>query len=361
MKGFRAQVTLLLMTALILISVLSILATIVVYRGSLTPEPRFVYRLQEPTEHNGKPFISVTPVPTDWEPDLIILMSYAALIAASSAVVSIIVGNMVVRPLETLQKAIESVDPQAIIPQMAERGDGAALITVRLLNTLSDTLRNAMDSRMRLVAAAGHDLRTPLTRMRLRAEMLEDETDRNKWIDDVDEMMHIADSAISLVKEEVGSKERTTIRFDALIEDIVAELDMIGHHVTINRLDEAEIAGGPLAIKRAISNLLVNACTHGENASVSVIADNDQVVCGIRDEGPGIPEDLIQNAFEPFFRADPARRKSVSGAGLGLAIVKEIVTRHNGSITLANRNPQGLYQEVVFPAARAFAAGGVTK
>ncbi|MBY3155412.1 two-component sensor histidine kinase [Rhizobium laguerreae] len=349
MKGFRTQVTLLLMTALILISVLSILATIVVYKGSTISEPRFIYRLQESTEEGGKPFVSVTPVQSDWEPDLIILVLYAALIASSSAVVSIIAGNMVVRPLETLQKAIESVDPQAIIPQMAERGDGAALITVRLLNTLSEKLRNAMDSRMRLVAAAGHDLRTPLTRMRLRAEMLEDETQRNKWIDDVDEMMHIADSAISLVKEEVGSKERTTIRLDELIEDIAAELGMIGHHVQIGRLDRAEIEGGPLAIKRAISNLLVNACTHGEKASVSVISNSDQVVCGIRDEGPGIPEDVIQNAFEPFFRADPARRKSISGAGLGLAIVKEIVSRHGGTITLANRHPTGLYQEVIFP------------
>jgi signal transduction histidine kinase len=349
------------MTALILISVLSILATIVVYRGSYLAEPRFAYHLQEPSEAGGKPFMTVSPIPHDLEPDLFILLSYAALIAAASAVVSIIVGNMVVRPLETLQNAIGSVDPQAIIPKMAERGDGAALITVRLLNTLSETLRTAMDSRMRLVAAAGHDLRTPLTRMRLRAEMLEDEAQRNKWIDDVDEMMHIADSAITLVKEEVGAKERTTIHFDALIEDIVAELGMIGHHVEIGRLDRAEIVGGPLAIKRAISNLLVNACTHGEKASVSVIVEGDQIVCGIKDEGPGIPEDVIQNAFEPFFRAAPARSKSISGAGLGLAIVKGIVTRHGGSITLANRHPHGLYQEVIFPLTVAFAADGVTK
>lgn len=337
------------MTALILISVLSILATIVVHKSSTSPEPRFVYRLEEVTPERGKPLYSVTPVKSDWEPDLLILLSYAALIAASSAVVSIIVGNMVVRPLETLQKAIESVNPQAIIPKMTERGDGAALITVRLLNTLSETLRNAMDNRMRLVAAAGHDLRTPLTRMRLRAEMLEDETDRNKWIDDVDEMMHIAESAISLVKEEVSTKERAVIRLDALVEDIVAELDMIGHHIKIGHLEQAEIAGGPLAIKRAISNLLINACTHGENACVSVSVEADHVICGITDEGPGIPDDVIQNAFEPFFRADPARRKAVNGAGLGLAIVKEIVMRHGGTITLANRQPKGLYQEVLFP------------
>lgn len=339
------------MTALILISILSILATIVVYKGSLDNEPRFVYRVHQANEAHAKPFVTVTPVETQWEPDVMILMSYAALIAALSAVVSIIVGNMVVRPLETLQHAIETVDPQAIIPEIAERGDGAALITVRLLNTLSDKLRNAMDSRMRLVAAAGHDLRTPLTRMRLRAEMLDDDATRDKFIDDVDEMMHIADSAISLVKEEVGAKELTPIRFDELVEDIVAELDMISLPIKVERLEPCNIKGGPLAIKRAISNLLVNACTHGENASVSVTTENGSVICGIKDEGPGIPEDVIQNAFEPFFRVDPARRKSVNGAGLGLAIVKEIVTRNQGTITLANRDPKGLYQEVVFPAA----------
>jgi signal transduction histidine kinase len=339
------------MTTLILISILSILATIVVYKGSYNPEPRYVYRVQQPTVEGARPVVTVTAIPNELEPDVMMLLSYATLIAGLSAAVGIVVGNMVVRPLQTIQTAIETVDPQTIIPQIDERGDGAALITVRLLNTLSETLRKAMDSRMRLVAAAGHDLRTPLTRMRLRAEMLDDDGVRDKFIDDVDEMMHIADSAISLVKEEVGEKERKPIRFDALLEDLVAELDMIGFGVTIARLDPCEIVGGPLAIKRAMSNLLVNACTHGKNASLSLVSENGRVVCGIRDEGPGIPEDVIQNAFEPFFRVDPARRKSVNGAGLGLAIVKDIVTRNRGTITLSNRHPTGLYQEIVFPVA----------
>lgn len=352
MRGFRTQVTLLIMTALILISTLSIVATIVVYDGRVSAEPRYVYRLQEPKTDGGKPRISVTPVETVWEPDMPVLLSYALIVVLSAAAVSVIIGNMVIRPLETLEEAIGSVDPQAIIPTMAERGDGSALITVRLLNTLSDTLRKAMDSRMRLVAAAGHDLRTPLTRMRLRAEMLEDETQRRTWIDDVDEMIHIADSAITLVREEVGAKEAETIRLDELVEDIVAELGMIGHHVGIDRLDRIGIRGGPLAIKRAISNLLVNACTHGENATVSVVSDEKNAVLTITDEGPGIPDDLLKNAFEPFFRVDPARRKAIAGAGLGLAIVKEIVARHGGTITLANRVPKGLYQEVTFPAAK---------
>lgn len=352
MKLFRTQVTLLLMTALILISVLSILATVVVYQSSFAEQPRYVVHTQDgqdPTQTPGH--VVYNSLHSDFEPDIMVVLSYAALIAASSAVVSIIVGNMVVRPLETLQQAIESVNPQAIIPQITERGDGAALITVRLLNTLADKLKSAMDSRMRLVAAAGHDLRTPLTRMRLRAEMLDDDKARGKWIDDVDEMMHIADSAITLVKEEVGHREYEKLRLDALVEDLVAELDMIGHKIEITRIQACEIVGGPHAIKRAISNLLINADTHGENASVAVYRDGDRVICAINDEGPGIPDDVIRHAFEPFFRADPARQRVATGAGLGLAIVKEIVTRHGGTISLTNRQPTGLYQELTFPPA----------
>jgi signal transduction histidine kinase len=181
--------------------------------------------------------------------------------------------------------------------------------------------------------------------------MLDDEGDRDKFIADVDEMMHIANSAISLVKEESDSSRHEMIRFDALIEDIVAELDMIGHHVDIIRLDPTQVPCRPEAMKRALQNLLVNACTHGKSASISVRRNGDTVVCDILDEGPGIPEDMIDRAFEPFFRADPARNKTIDGAGLGLAIVKEIITRHGGTITLANRKPRGLHQEVVIPAA----------
>jgi signal transduction histidine kinase len=163
-------------------------------------------------------------------------------------------------------------------------------------------------------------------------------------------MMHIANSAILLVKEEVESRENSAVRFDRLVEDTVIELDMIGHHVELGRMEPATITGGPHAIKRAISNLLVNACTHGDKAKVCVYVEDGKAVCAISDEGPGIPEDMIQHAFEPFFRADKARQRITTGAGLGLAIVKEIIQRHKGTITLSNRRPTGLHQEVTFPA-----------
>lgn len=353
MRKFRAQVTLLVMTATILISILSILATVSVERSSPTPPVKFVYRLNTPksdsVDKTTPPAQDLISIVMPFQPDPLTILSFATLIAASAAVVATIIGNMLVKPLETLQHAIESVNPEAFIPKLSEEGDGSTLITVRLLNTLSDTLKKAMDSRMRLVAAAGHDMRTPLTRMRLRAEMIKDDTVRDKWINDIDEMMHIADSAITLVKEDAGQQERETVRLDELLEDLVAELDMIGHAVRVDHLDQTSVDCSPNALKRALSNLLVNACTHGSEASVSLSNDGENAFVVITDEGPGIPEDVISHAFEPFFRAEPARGKKVPGAGLGLAIVKDIVTKQGGRITLANRKPTGLYQEVVLP------------
>lgn len=345
MRAFRTKVTLLIMTALILISVLSITASVVVARSGSDSGPRFAYRVTDGTVS------TMIAAPTPFVPDALALMSYAILIAAASATVAILVANMVIRPLETLQRAIDSVNPQAIIPQMAESGDGSGLIAVRLLNKLSDTLKGAMNSRMRLVAAAGHDLRTPLTRMRLRAELLEDGQDKSKWISDIDEMLHIADSAITLVKEEITTDNCQRLRLDQLVGDLVAELEMVGHAVAIGRLEPVEIVCGPHAVKRAISNLLVNACTHGKDPRISLSRDESSAVVEIVDDGPGIPEEMIENAFEPFFRAAAARNRAVSGAGLGLAIVKEIVTRHGGTISLSNRSPAGLYQEVLLPLA----------
>ena len=347
MKSFRTQVTLLLLVAMMLISLLSVIASVVIQNNFEGPEIRYVYGVSKTVvDSANQQMENAASVGVDQS---LLFLAYAVLIAVCAGFVSIVVGDMVVRPLKTLELAIESVNPQAIIPKMVESGDGANLITVKLLNRLSETLKDTLNSRMRLVAAAGHDLRTPLTRMRLRAEMIDDEKEREKWIKDVDEMVHIADSAITLVKEEVVSREYEAMRVDVLVEGLVAELALIGRNVKVDKIEPIEVEGSPVAIKRALSNLMVNACTHGVNASVSIIRDYDNCIIGIKDEGPGIPEEVIQNAFEPFFQVSPARKRSTPGAGLGLAIVKEIVMRHKGSITLVNRHPNGLYQEVVFP------------
>jgi signal transduction histidine kinase len=203
-----------------------------------------------------------------------------------------------------------------------------------------------MESRMRLVAAAGHDLRTPMTRMRLRAEFLGD-SERQKWLADLTELDHIADSAISLVREETTVEEQNPIRLDLLLSEVVAELSELGMDLSLGNVEAAEAVIRPLSLKRALRNLLVNAATHGKGATITLINSGAVARIEILDRGNGIPDDLLERAIEPFFRADPLR--SPRGAGLGLAIAREIILRNGGQLTMANAPAGGLAQTVTMP------------
>ncbi len=154
---------------------------------------------------------------------------------------------------------------------------------------------------MRLVAAAGHDMRTPLTRMRLRAEFVSDPEERALWLKDLEELDQIADSAIRLLREEVGPSLSEAIALDPLLKDLVHELVEIGLPVRLGQIEAVRLLAAPFALKRALRNLIVNAATHGGGAEVSLLTDGDEAVLSIADQGPGIPEHLLGRVFEPFF------------------------------------------------------------
>jgi signal transduction histidine kinase len=255
----------------------------------------------------------------------------------------------ITRHLSALERVAATIDADGIVPRLPESGPAELRATARALNTLTAKLKMAAESRMRLVAAAGHDLRTPMTRMRLRAEFL-DEEDRALWLNDLEELDHIADSAIQLVREETQRERIQLLRVDEVIGEICQDLASMKATVTILKMEAVTISSAPLALTRAVRNLVINAATHGGGAFVTVGLENDAALITIEDEGPGIPEQSMSHVFEPFFRVDPARRKSGPGAGLGLAIAKEIVERHGGKLTLQNRSPKGLRQRIVFPA-----------
>ncbi|MFN3525214.1 MAG: ATP-binding protein [Paracoccus sp. (in: a-proteobacteria)] len=272
---------------------------------------------------------------------------WIVMIVIGAVAVSLWAAHRLGRPLELLEAATGRVGADGTLPHMAESGPAEIRATARALNHLSDQLRSAMDSRMRLIAAAGHDLRTPMTRMRLRAEFIEDDADRAKWLIDLHELELIADSAIRLVREEaVGGEPPKALRLDLLVTEIADELTETRHNIAIGQLAPVQVHADPLALKRALRNLIVNAATHGGGAKVSLVQQGGQALLSIRDDGPGIPENLLAQVFEPFFRADPARRKTIPGAGLGLAIAHEIIERFGGRITIANVQPRGLAQRV---------------
>jgi signal transduction histidine kinase len=280
---------------------------------------------------------------------LVALGGWFLLVAIGTVGVALWFAFRITRHLAVLERVAATIDADGILPQLPETGPAELKATARALNTMTARLKNAAESRMRLVAAAGHDLRTPMTRMRLRAEFL-DEEDRSMWLNDLEELDRIADSAIQLVREETQRERNQLLRVDEVIADICRDLASMKAAVTIVRMEAVTILSAPLALTRAVRNLVINAATHGGGAFVTVGLENSAALITIDDEGPGIPDQIMSCVFEPFFRVDPARRKADLGAGLGLAIAKEIVERHGGKLTLQNRSPRGLRQTIIFPA-----------
>ena len=279
------------------------------------------------------------------------LLRWLFLITVGATAVAVFASSRMVRPLVFLENAVASVGPDGTMPELPEKGPAEVRATARALNTLSARLKRAMESRMRLVAAAGHDMRTPITRMRLRAEFVADEDEREKWLNDIDELERIADSAILLVREETGAEAPERLRLDDLIGSICEELKQQDFDVTLSDTSPVTVLAGRLKLSRALRNLIINAATHGVRARVGVDGDGTTARVTIEDDGPGIPEEVLGQVFEPFFRADPARRQNIPGAGLGLTIAYEIVTRAGGSIQIVNRPGGGLLQTVYLPEA----------
>ena len=279
-----------------------------------------------------------------------ILGGWLLMIVVGVSAIAFVVAQRVTRPFVVMEQAIASVGADGILPAIPEVGARETRDTAAALNRLSGRLRSAMESRMRLVAAAGHDLRTPMTRMQLRAEFLPDD-ERAAWLHDLEELDLIADSAIRLVREEAAGSDRNAIRLDLLVEETVGELKEAKLGVRLESSDDVSVTAGPLALKRALRNLIINAATHGGGATVRLGVTDTAARLVIEDDGPGIPADIIDRVFEPFFRVDPGRRQSVPGAGLGLAIAREIVERFGGKIEIANRQEGGLRQTVFLPLA----------
>jgi signal transduction histidine kinase len=271
------------------------------------------------------------------------------LIVAGTAVVAITAVHRLMRPFALIEKSLANIDINGELPVLAENGPADIRATAGAINLLSSRLKSAMESRMRLVAAAGHDFRTPMTRMRLRAEFLDD-PDREKWLADIDELDHIADSAIRLVHEESQDSAGEAVRLDRLVSDVIVELQELRFDVSAMETEPVQVMVKPLSVKRAIRNLLINAATHGRGATVTIRRKCESAFIDIVDNGPGIPEELLARAFEPFFRVDSAR-SSMAGAGLGLAIAKEIIHRNRGTLILANGGSGGLIQTIEVPTA----------
>lgn len=264
------------------------------------------------------------------------------------ALVLYAITRNITRPLSDLARAADAVGRGESHPPLQERGAKELRDATRAFNTMQDRLHRYLDSRTRVLAAMSHDLRTPLTRLRLRAEAIEDPEMQTRFIADLDEMSQMVGGALNLFKGLNDAEAAKPLIVDDLIESLQAEYAELGASFAIEGHSDGPIQAKPQALKRCLSNLLHNAVKYAEHAVVH-IADGRELVISIRDEGPGIPEAELEQVFEPFYRVESSRNRDTGGTGLGLSIARDIAQAHGGSITLRNLPAGGLEAVVTLP------------
>jgi signal transduction histidine kinase len=256
-----------------------------------------------------------------------------------SALVVVLLVRRATRPLQELSSAAEKLGRGEALPPLEERGPIDIRRTTRAFNQMQDRLHRYVSDRTRMLAAISHDLRSPITALRLRAEMVDEEELRQRMIASLDEMQQMVEATLAFAKQEAEIEATQTIDLAKLCQDIVAERAEMGQPVTWLGGPAHQYSGRPLALKRAVGNLIDNAVRYGERARVRTTAQGILV----EDDGPGIPEDLLEHVFEPFSRIETSRNMNTGGTGLGLSIARSIVRSHGGDLVIANRtNPEGL-------------------
>ena len=209
--------------------------------------------------------------------------------------------------------------------------------------------------RTAMLAAVSHDLRTPITSLRLHAEFVEDAETKAKIVAALDEMQRMTEDALAFIREDMQREETRTVDLHALVDSIAADLAELGHAISVAHSGRVLAVCRPAALRRALRNLLENAAAYGRRATVRIERDDAEIRIVVEDEGRGIPEADLERVFEPFVRLEASRSRDTGGSGLGLAIARSIIRGHGGDIALLNRAEGGLRATVVLPRA----AGGV--
>ncbi|MET0658200.1 MAG: ATP-binding protein [Steroidobacteraceae bacterium] len=254
----------------------------------------------------------------------------------------------ITRPLAELAGAADALGRGAQVAPLQERGARELKGATRAFNAMQERLRRYLDSRTRVLAAMSHDLRTPLTRLRLRVESIEDETLRQRCAEDVDEMARMVQGALSIFRGLNDEEQASDIDINALLHELERQYGETGKLVRVEGHAHAPFNGKPLALKRSLSNLIDNAIQYGTQATLQV-EDGAQLAIRVLDEGPGIPADALDQVFEPFFRLESSRNRSTGGTGLGFSIARDIAQAHDGSLTLHNRPEGGLAAVLTLP------------
>ncbi|UGY15426.1 ATP-binding protein [Bradyrhizobium septentrionale] len=274
----------------------------------------------------------------------------AIILLISMLLLSVYAVRWVIAPLAEVASAATSFGRSPRAPEALRRRGPLEIAQVAdALNDMRTRIRALLDDRTRMLAAISHDLRTPLTRLRLRAERVGEDTLRPAMLGDIAKITRMINETLEYLRDDARSEAVSHIDLPSFLQTICSEFADLGHAVSYAGPARLPYACRPRALSRAVTNVVENAVKHGSTVAVALRpTDSNHIEIEVVDDGPGIPPALRDKVFEPFFKADSARQDS-GGFGLGLSIAQDIAKRHGGSIELKPWEPVGLRVSMLLP------------
>ncbi len=283
----------------------------------------------------------------------IVSISHAVMVVSPLLILigllSMMAARQLAAPIRKFAAAAERLGVDTSALPLPERGPHELRVATRAFNQMQERLRRFVDDRTQMLAAMSHDLRTPLNRLRLRVEFIEDDEQQRKMFADLEAMNAMIDSVLAFARDDARREARRFVDIGILVEDISEDAADAGSSVSYSGPRGVNVCCRPTAIGRAVGNLVDNAVKYAQTAQIRLIQETERVTIVVEDDGPGIPANELEKVFIPFYRLEPSRNADTGGVGLGLSISRTIAREHGGDVTLANRNSGGLCARMTLP------------
>jgi signal transduction histidine kinase len=268
----------------------------------------------------------------------------------SVSLLSLWAARALTAPLSAFAKAAENFSVNGAAPSLPERGPEEIRSVAKALNRMRERITTLIDDRTKMLAAISHDLRTPITRMRLRSEFIEDEVHRHRMLSDLDQMRSMLESVLSFLRNDRKLEAMTLTDIATTLQLVADQFADIGHKVTYEGPEHAMATVRPDDLTRSVTNLVENSVRYGALANIRLTTSPDTATIEVEDDGPGISDASKEVMLEPFVRGDDARNMDeTAGFGLGLSIARSIVLAHGGRLSMHDRKPHGLIVRIELP------------
>jgi signal transduction histidine kinase len=253
-------------------------------------------------------------------------------------------------PLSSFARAAEDFSLNGAAAPLPERGPEEIRSVAKALNRLRERITTLIDDRTKMLAAISHDLRTPITRMRLRAEFIEDDAHRSRMLLDLEQMRSMLEAVLSFLRNDRKLESMTLVDIASTLQLVTDQFADMGHKVAYDGPEHAMATVRPDDLHRSVTNLVENAVRYGAEATIRLRVSPDTATIEVEDDGPGISDARKEGMLEPFVRGDDARNMDeAAGFGLGLSIARTIAIAHHGALSLNDRQPHGLIVRIQLP------------